>query len=113
MAELTKEELKTQLADAVASLETVETELATVKAENLAKGAIIAALEAELATSQSTAIGAPKTASLGGKKYRVTIPAIRHKGNIVTAEDILGNEELLAELVALVSGAIEEVTDEE
>jgi hypothetical protein len=141
MAELTKEELKAKLdkaesnlklaeehlqktaalnltlttenSDAATANQLLKAELETVKAESAAKDGVIAALEAELATSQSQAVGAPKTASLGGKKYRVTIPAIRHKGLIITADSILNDEDLLAELVAKGSGAVEEVTDEE
>jgi hypothetical protein len=139
MAELTKEELKVKLADAEAALnladehlqktaalnmtltaenadaakanQLLKAELEVIKGESEAKDAIIAALEAELATSKSQATGAPKTAALGDKKYRVILPAIRYKGLIITADSILNDEDLLAELVAKGSGAVEEVTE--
>lgn len=88
-------------------------ELEAVKAESDAKTIVIATLEAELA-KQAESLPKPQIATLGGKKYRPTTPAFRWKGTIYTSKDVLENETLLAQLVEMNSGAIEEIqTDEE
>lgn len=83
-----------------------------LKSESEAKTIVIATLEAEL-QKQAESLPKPQVATLGGKKYRATMPAFRWKGTLYTSKDVLENETLLAQLVEMGSGAIEEVKDEE
>ena len=79
--------------------------------EKEANTAIIEALEAELKELKAADPTAPKLATLGAKKYRVVVPVFYHKREMRTAEEVLNNEELLAELVAKKSGVIAEVEE--
>lgn len=88
-------------------------EVEDLKAESDAKTIVIATLEAEL-QKQAESLPKLQVATLGGKKYRATMPAFRWKGTLYTSKDVLENETLLAQLVEMKSGAIEEIqTDEE
>ena len=92
---------------------TLDTELEKLQDESDAKNIVIETLEAELA-KQAESLPKPQIARFGGKKYRPTTPAFRWKGTLYTAKDVLENETLLAQLVEMKSGAIEEIqTDEE
>ncbi len=83
-----------------------------LQSESEAKTIVIATLEAEL-QKQAESLPKLQVATLGGKKYRATMPAFRWKGTLYTSKDVLENETLLAQLVEMQSGAIEEVKDEE
>ncbi|WP_028521979.1 hypothetical protein [Runella limosa] len=91
---------------------TLDTELTNLQVESDAKTIVIATLEAELA-KQAESLPKPQIATLGGKKYRPTMPAFNWKGTIYTSKDVLENETLLAQLVEMKSGAIEEIQTEE
>lgn len=79
--------------------------------EKEANSAIIEALEAELKEMKAADPTAPKLATLGATKYRVVVPVFQHKREIRTAEEVMNDEELLAELVAKKSGVIAEVEE--
>ena len=52
----------------------------------------------------------PKPIKVGKTMYRFAIPAVRYKGKKITAQDVADNKDLAAELAALGSGMLAEVS---